>query len=294
MIARRAYPCIMTEPTRTLRAGEYLLAVQGLAMIRSCMSQPSLLRERLDDIRNIVDRFDEFPNSLELPVTEHDVEEGYARWARSYDGPNPAIEGEEPIMWELLAGIPPGNALDAACGTGRHAARLAELGHTVIGVDATEAMLDIARAKLPGADLRRGRLEALPVDDASVDVITCALALEHVPDLTPVFREFARVMRPGGQLVISDMHPVWKMLGGVAGFPTDDGSPGVPFVAGFTHQLGDYVRAFLGSGFTMRACIEPTVTESTLRLYPSFRTYPEATRQAFSGLPIIVIWHVTR
>ena len=88
---------------------------------------------------------DEFPNSLTIPMREHDVEEGYTAWAASYDGPNPAIEGEQPIVHGMLEALEPGVALDAACGTGRHAAKLAELGHRVIGVDATEAMLAIAR-----------------------------------------------------------------------------------------------------------------------------------------------------
>jgi ubiquinone/menaquinone biosynthesis C-methylase UbiE len=171
---------------------------------------------------------------------------------------------------------------------------LSQLGHRVIGVDTTEAMLAVAREKVPAADLRRGVLEALPVDDASVDVLTCALALEHVADVEPVFREFARVMRPGGQAVVSDMHPVWRMTGGVAAFPTEDGSRGIPFVAGFTHQISEYARAFLGAGFTMRACIEPTVQEETLQILPSFSVYPEATRQAFLGLPFVVIWHLAR
>ena len=284
----------MAERTDILRAGEYFLAVQGLAMIRSCASHPSAARQRVDEIRTILDHFDDIPNSLLFPVTEYDVETGYSHWARTYDGPNPAIEREEPIVRELLADVAPGMALDAACGTGRHAAWLAQLGHKVIGVDTTEAMLAIARGKVEGADFRRGGLEALPVDDASIDVLTCALALEHVPTLEPAFREFARVLRPGGQAIVSDMHPMWKTTGGVARFPTDDGSPGVPFVAGFTHQLSDYIRAFLGAGFVMQGCYEPSVQEETLALFPSSRTYPAATRQAFLGQPLIVIWHLTR
>ena len=131
----------MPDEPEVLRAGEYFLAVEGLAMIRSVIAQPSRARARVDEVRAIIDRFDEFPQSLEFPVSAHDVEDGYARWAPSYDGPNPAIEREEPIVRQLLAGIPPGRALDAACGTGRHAAILAKLGHSVIGVDTTDAML---------------------------------------------------------------------------------------------------------------------------------------------------------
>jgi ubiquinone/menaquinone biosynthesis C-methylase UbiE len=282
------------EPTRSLRAADYFVAVHGLAMVRSLMSRPADVRRRTDAIASIIAGIDAFPNSLEIPVTEYAVEAGYARWAPRYDGPNPAIAVEEPIVHGVLAALPPGTALDAACGTGRHASALASLGHRVVAVDTTEAMLDIARTKVPGADFRRGDLAALPVEDASIDVLTCALALEHVEDIGPVFREFGRVLKPGGHAVISDMHPVWRTTGGVAGFPTDDGKPGVPYVTGFTHQASDYIAAFLAAGFAMRACIEPRIAEPDLGLFPTFRTYPDATRDAFLGLPFVIIWHLVR
>jgi len=283
----------MSREAEVLRAGQYFLAVQGMAMIRACFARPSEARERVDEMRGVLEHFDEFPNSLEYPVTAYDVQAGYSRWAPRYDGPNLAIEREEPVVREILATIPPGTALDAACGTGRHAALLQSLGHRVIGVDLTEAMLRIAREKV-GSVLTRGSLDALPIADASIDVLTCALAIEHVADLAPVFGEFARVLRPGGQAIVSDMHPVFKMTGGLAAFPTEDGSRGVPYVAGHVHQISDYTRAFLGAGFKLEACIEATVDEGTLQLFPSSRTYPEATRQAFGGLPFVVIWHLSR
>lgn len=284
----------MPRETEILRAGEYFIAVEGLAMIRNVITDTAKARKRMDDVRQIIDRFDQFPHSLELPVTEYDVEAGYTRWAPRYDQPNPAIEREEPIVHALFADVPPGVALDAACGTGRHAAHLSALGHAVVGVDATEAMLAIARDKVPHGDFRLGRLEAMPVDDASVDLVTCALALTHVERLQPVMREFARVLRPGGRAIISDMHPFMAMTSGVAGFPTEDGSLGVPFVVNRTHQVSEYLRAFLEAGLTVTACFEPTVTEDMLPRFPSYRAYPDATRDAFSDLPYLLIWQLAR
>src|SRR3954454_5319294 len=147
----------MGDASDTLLAGHYFLAIEGLALIRHWVDQPSGLHPMVEDIRSIVDRLDEFPNSLQIPVTRHDVEAGYTKWAPRYDGPNPAIEVEAPIVRGILAGIEPGIALDAACGTGRHAAMLAELGWKVIGVDATPAMLELAKQKVADADFRAGR-----------------------------------------------------------------------------------------------------------------------------------------
>ena len=96
----------------------------------------------------------------DVPIV--DVASGYARWSQTYDNPgNPLIHLEQPVVWSILDAVAPGAALDAACGTGRHARRLAELGHHVIGVDASPAMLEKARATLPQATFRDGDLSAL-------------------------------------------------------------------------------------------------------------------------------------
>jgi ubiquinone/menaquinone biosynthesis C-methylase UbiE len=282
------------DADEVLLAGEYFLAVEGLAMIRSVITKPSAARPRVDEIRNIIEHFDDFPQSLEFPVKEFGVEDGYSRWAPSYDGQNPAISREGPIVQAMLERLPAGVALDAACGTGRHAAKLASLGHEVIGVDATEAMLAVARAKVPDADFRVGLLEALPVEDASVDLVTCSLALTHVADLKPVMREFARVLRPGGQAILSDIHPLMAGTGSVAAFPTDDGNRGVPYVLNIVHQVSEYVNAFVEAGFTITECLEPEVDEELMSAFPSFPALPEATRAAWLGWPYLLIWRLRR
>lgn len=277
----------------TLLVGEYMAAVQGLAMIRTCLTDPGAARPRVAELRRILANSDTPPHSVGIPLIEHDVVDGYARWAPRYDGPNPAIEREQPIVHGMLAELPRGVALDAACGTGRHTAKLVELGHQVIGVDASDEMLAVARAKVPAADLRGGRLERLPVDDASVDLVTCALALTHVDDLGPVMREFARVLRPGGRVLISDIHPVGTTTGAIAAFPGKDLAEGVPYVRSVIHQVGDYLAAFRGAGLSVLDCREPPVDENIVAAHVSYPLFPEATRQAFLGLPFLLIWLLT-
>ena len=99
---------------------------------------------------------------------------------------------------------------DLGCGTGQVSAALAPFVARVIAVDASAAMLQAAKKRLNGfdnIDLRRGDLEALPIDDARLEAATLMLVLHHVPEPERALAEVARALKPQGRAVIVDMLP---------------------------------------------------------------------------------------
>lgn len=220
----------------------YLMGLEGVALLRAFAGEydRDFTDARLAEIQALLDSADQFGDGADIPPIT--TAEGYRAWADAYDQPgNRLIDLEQPIVRQILGRLPPGTALDAACGTGRHAGYLASLGHKVTGVDSSAEMLAIARAKIPGAEFREGDLHQLPVPDHYADAVVCALALSHVPDLAPVLAEFARVLRPGGHLVVSDS----RGLFGFPGTPVVKALPGGGFgyLPHHNHLTSDYLTA---------------------------------------------------
>ncbi len=277
-----------------MRAGdgplELLIGVEGLALLRGQHDgDAETSRRRLAEIRELLSGGGSSPAARPREAT---ARVGYASWSERYDEPgNPIIALEQPVVWSILAGLPPGRALDAACGTGRHARRLVDLGWTVTGVDLTPEMLEHARAAVPEATFEEGDLRALPAPDASFDAVVCGLALAHLPDPLPALAELARVLRPGGEAVVTTLHPLQIELGGHAMFTTPDGSRG--FVREHAHSHGDYLRAFAQVGLEVRDCIEPVLRDADVAAKRRlFTAIPDACRRAYVGLPAVLAWHL--
>ena len=185
--------------TDQAKFGDFILGLEGLAILRSWISDPATVSARSQKIVSIAKELEEAPWSNPILASEWTVTAGYAEWAATYDiSRNPMFLAEEPIVHELLARYSIGAALDAACGTGRHAAYLASLGHQVTGIDSTPEMLETARAKVPAAQFETADLTAIPLLDGTMDTVVCSLALTHCADLKSPIRELARVVRPAG------------------------------------------------------------------------------------------------
>jgi ubiquinone/menaquinone biosynthesis C-methylase UbiE len=279
---------------RHVRLREFLVGVEGLALMRGLFTgSDEAAQARIDEVKRIVadDEAELFGLGTDTP--ELAVAEGYARWSSTYDEPgNPLVSVEQAVVWRLLDQVAPGRALDAACGTGRHARWLAERGHEVFGVDATPEMLARARENVPRASFEQADLRALPFANDSFDLVVCALALDHVAQFDAAIAELARVVRPEGAVVISDLHPVVKVLGGAAFFRDSDGASGV--VRSYRRSHGDYLDAFAACGLTVRRCLEPAFGAAEVEMQqPAWAFMPEATTAAYLDLPAALIWDLT-
>lgn len=247
---------------------------------------------RIDEIRKIVARMDDPRYAIGLDVSELDPRTGYAASAPVYDdGRNPLIEVEHPIVQRLVADVPAGRALDAACGTGRHAKHLS-VKHETYGIDASPEMLGVARETAPHATFDTGDLEALPFPDRHFDVVVCALALCHLVELTKAVCEIGRVARSGAKVVLTDPHPTSVAIVSHLFVPTTEG--GIGFVRNHRRMVGDYLRAFEAAGLRVMQCIEPPTPDSGMTGGIGGPFLAEATRQALEGLPAAIIWDLEK
>lgn len=176
---------------------------------------------------------------------------------------------DRPATLSLLPEVGGKRVLDAGCGPGAYAEWLVTHGASVVGIDASEKMLEEARrrvgarAQFRHADLGKP-LEFL--EDSSFDIVVCALALDYVEAWHDVFREFHRVLRLPGHLVFSVEHPfenfvrhksqnyfatelvytIWKAYGQPVRMPA------------YRRPISAVVNPLLEAGFTLERLLEPT------------------------------------
>jgi predicted TPR repeat methyltransferase len=153
------------------------------------------LHQGTSDVREVADRYDE--------------------WARRYDDDLASWSYQAPtVVAETLVTRHPaaGSALDVGCGTGLvgRALRARGFAGEILGLDISIASLEIARQcgaydSLGHADLQ----QRLALDDDSVDAVICVGVMTYLPDVEAVWREFARVARPGGLVVVTQREDLW-------------------------------------------------------------------------------------
>src|SRR3954454_5166231 len=141
-------------------------------------------------------------------LAEPQVEAMFDRIASVYDLMNSVMTAGMHQRWRERAvdvANSPARALDVATGTGDLAIALRERGAEVVGVDFAENMLEIARQKAPGIEFRGGNALALDFPDDEFDAATVGFGARNFDDLDRGLAEMARVVRPGGKVVVLEI-----------------------------------------------------------------------------------------
>ncbi|MGB5930408.1 MAG: class I SAM-dependent methyltransferase [Cyclobacteriaceae bacterium] len=171
--------------------------------------------------------------------------------------------------------------LDAACGPGKYAEVLIDRGAEVIGFDMSTRMVELARERNQG----RGQFfvhnlsEELPtMGSGSCDVVLCALAMHYVKDWSVTVREFHRVLRPEGKLILSLEHPFFeynyfksKNYFSVEAVRATWGGFGKPVdVPSYRRPLGECLSPLTDNGFLIDNLLEPKPTEAFKEADPKY------------------------
>jgi len=180
---------------------------------------------------------------------------------------------ERPEVLRLAGDVRGKRVLDAGCGHGPISLELSQRGAQVSAFDLSPSMIALARKRLGGqANLRVADLsEPLPYANDDFDLIVCSLALHYVEDWAPTLAEMRRVLRPGGRLIVSIIHPfVYSHTYPHADYfqltrySEDYDFDGTAFAMSYWHRpLQDVIGAFLASGFSITTVSEPPVHPDT-------------------------------
>lgn len=139
--------------------------------------------------------------------------EGYDRAAPLFDSWRWCAfwqHNEAPLVHQWIASLQTGFGLDAGTGTGTYTRRFAAAGHRSVAVDLSGSMLTMLRLKHVGAlavDVVQTDIQQLPFRSNQFDWALCTRVLSHISDVAAVMGELARVLRPNGRVLITDVHP---------------------------------------------------------------------------------------
>ena len=271
---------------------QYEIGLSGLALLRTWLIEDDkVIKGILEEIQRLLKG--KSSNKL-LRSKSLNIQDGYKIWSESYDSfPNLLIEIEEPVVRKLILEFPKGKVFDAACGTGRYSGFLHSLGHKVIGMDLSNDMLQKAKAKNHDIQYIKGDMLAIPFHDNSFDIAISALALTHLTNLDKAISELTRVVKQGGHIILSDIHPWFIVLGGQAYFFDKEGN--YNFIRNHIHWHNLYLKAFEKAGLKIIECIEPVVEHKHLQLATKWFTLQKPTvAAALENLPIALIWKLEK
>ncbi len=211
-------------------------------------------------------------------MAQMSTRDGYDRWAPTYDdGSNPMVDLDGRILTPLIGSVGGFDVVDLGCGTGRYTIELARAGAAVTGLDGSRGMLEAARENSRGLGISYVQADLasdLPLRNDGFDLVLSSLVLEHLERLDRLFAEAKRIGRPGGQFVVSAMHPDMFACGVQARF--DDPSSGRKTVMqSYDHSVAAMVEAATAAGWHVEHLGEHKPDAQLCRDFPGVARYPD-------------------
>jgi ubiquinone/menaquinone biosynthesis C-methylase UbiE len=204
------------------------------------------------------------------PVKEKGSVEAYNLWAENYDTQqgNLMLDMDEGVFAELLSGVSIVNkqVADIGCGTGRHWSKLLQEQPTgLTGFDVSGGMLDKLKQKFPTAHTCQINDNLFTtIADNSFDVIVSTLTVAHIEDISEALQAWSRMLKPDGDVIITDFHPNALAFGGKRTFEYQKTQIAVQ---NFVHYVSDIENILLQNNFHVVNQVERRVDESVKHYY---------------------------
>lgn len=180
------------------------------------------------------------------------IQAGYDYWSSTYDTDyNITRDLDAAVTGRVLADFMFDSVIDFGCGTGKNIPFFSSRATTVLGIDFSKGMINKARdsIRLPNVSfLECDIAQSWPVSDASQDLISCNLVLQHVQNLNAVFAEAMRTLKPGALFFINELHPIKKYQGSMARYLLNGEELTIP---AFDHQISCYTNTARGHHFIL-------------------------------------------
>ena len=180
------------------------------------------------------------------------IQDAYNKWSEIYDSnENLTRDLDQQVTRNTLANQQFESILEIGCGTGKNTAFLVQIGANVHALDFSQGMIEKAKEKVRAENVRFSVTDLAkrwPCEDGTYDLIICNLVLEHIQNLTHIFSEAARTLRPNGNFFINELHPFKQYLGTKARYEQDEE---IIEVEAFTHHISDFTNAATTSGMKL-------------------------------------------
>lgn len=212
----------------------------------------------------------------------------------------------DPAIEQVLGNVEGKTILDAGCGNGYWVRRLAKSAKKVVGIDESEELIELARAKNNPSNVEFQTMDLtqpLLFENEVFDIVLTSMVLHYISSLETPASEFFRILGPSGRVIVCVQHPLYQYhfraqekvgkksskFSGTAGYFDRKELRQVTLLGGgvevttYNRPLEDYMHPFLGVGFVLTAFEEPEYTAEILKRHPPYQEIKEVPRVVILG-----------